>query len=896
MRHRAPPWLLFLLLLLAAPPPLAAQETPPGYEQGIYELLVSGLAPVSLPVLISPRGGLLVPLRPVLELAGIPFDIVAGSGRVSVARPRGVGTATLDAATRVLEAESRTTLEEGELVAAAGDLYLSPAALALLLEAQVVPDEAELRLTLTRDPPFPAVERLELQGSRAAQLARRGALDDGERLRVPFLPRTGGGVVEWGVSSMYPGVYRPSGVFGRLGMSVLGGMARVGASAADPSGTGLGRPELSAAFQRVFPNGNIVRQVQLGDVVAEGLQARSIRGFTVSNAPFVRDALFGEAVFRPELPTGWEYELYQEGQLLGFSEAGQGAAIRIPLRYGSTPVQVRLFGPAGERITSELVYLVPVLQLPAGRWQYAGGAGLCPGEECRTYSFADLRHGLSQWVTLFAGTEVIGDSVGTTVRPYGGASLIPARGWVVELQGMHRSFLQASVQNFGLGRLSGAASAGVTYPDRGNVTLVGNGGFPLFPSSSRRWHGDATVRARLSPRAWVRGLAVSARADGLLDEVDVDQDSVPERGVDRVQLSAAATLRRLLVETTFERTRFAGELFLGRVSFPVFAGPTWLRSSVVSAALGYDGEQLRRWEVTASAQPRGANVYVTSRWNRDSEPVVLAGVTLRTGFGRAQARTLAQAGQPTSAAFSADGAVTFGECTGVTPLRYGGLGLAGITGFVFRDADGDGRFGADEEAVTDAAVGIGGLRARTDSTGRYRTWSVLPYEIVRVGLDTVSLVEPAWVPAQSEAFLRPSPHLYTRVDFPLVQTREMTGALVPGPGVPTAGAVTLEIVNAATGETQRTVTFSDGEFYVGRVRPGTYEIRVAASSLRALGAVALPASTRVVVPASGDEPLVEVAPIRLVRGTPGAAVPALTPDERVSLAPAIVPAPGCGTR
>lgn len=888
-QHRRPPpyWLAVVLTLLlpAAPPGLSAQEAPPGYEQGIYELVVTGLPPVPLPVLISPRGGLLIPLRPVLELTGIPFDIPAGSGRASVSRPRGVGTATLDVATRALAAERRVALEEGEVISALGDVYLSPDALELLLEAEAQADVAELTLTLTRDPPFPAVERLQLQGRRAAERVRReGVAGGGERLQVPFLPRTGGGVVEWGVSSAYPGVYRPSGMFARLGVSVLGGMARVGVSAASPSGDGIGIPELSAAFHRVFPDGKIVRQVQLGDVIAEGLQARSIRGVTVSNAPFVRDALFGEAVFRPELPTGWEYELYQEGQLLGFSEAGQDAAVRIPLRYGSTPVQVRLFGPAGERVTSELVYLVPVLQLPAGRWQYAAGAGLCPGSECRSYSFLDLRRGVSQAITVFGGTEVIGDTAGTSVRPYGGSSLVPARGWVIELQGMHRSFLRGSVQNFGPGRLSGSAGAGLTYPARGNVTLVGSSGFPLLPSSSRRWHADGTLRARLATPGWVRAVSLSARTDGLLDHVDMDEDSVPERGVERIQLSAAATLRRLLLETTYERTRFAGDLYLGRATFPLLAGPRWLQTPTLSAALGHDGSAVRRWEVTASAQPRGANVYVTARRNREGGAVLLAGTTLRTGFGRAQARTVVQAGQPASGVLSADGAVTFGGSTGVRPLQYGGLGLAGITGIVFRDADSDGRLGPNEEPAADVAVRIGGLRARTDHAGRYRTWSVLPYEVLRVGLDTVSLEDPSWVPVQSEALLRPSPHLYTRVDFPLVQTREMTGALVAGPGVQTAGAVTLEIVNAATGEAQRTVTYSDGEFYVGRVRPGTYEIRVAASSLRALGAVALPASTRVVVPGSGDEPLVEVPPIRLVRGSPGAALPA----------PPAIPSPGPG--
>ncbi|HEV2145874.1 MAG TPA: carboxypeptidase-like regulatory domain-containing protein, partial [Longimicrobiaceae bacterium] len=199
------------------------------------------------------------------------------------------------------------------------------------------------------------------------------------------------------------------------------------------------------------------------------------------------------------------------------------------------------------------------------------------------------------------------------------------------------------------------------------------------------------------------------------------------------------------------------------------------------------------------------------------------------------------------------------------PLPYGGMGLAGVAGTVFEDLDGDGARGPDEPAVAGVWVGVGGLRTRTDDTGRYDTWSVLPYEVVPVRVDTTTLPDPSWVPATPAVLLRPSPHLYTRVDFPLLRTRELAGLLVAGDGVPTAGGVTVEITALSTGAVQRVPTFSDGEYYLGRLRPGEYEVRVAASSLAVLGARAEPEAVRFTIPASGDEVLVEAPPILLVK-------------------------------
>jgi outer membrane usher protein FimD/PapC len=191
-----------------------------------------------------------------------------------------------------------------------------------------------------------------------------------------------------------------------------------------------------------------------------------------------------------------------------------------------------------------------------------------------------------------------------------------------------------------------------------------------------------------------------------------------------------------------------------------------------------------------------------------------------------------------------------------------------VEGHVFRDLDGDGRLGAQDEPVSGVRVRVGGLVASTDDRGRYSLWNVMPYQPVNVRIDTLSLEDPAWVPALPTRALRPSPQQYTKVEFGLVRTREVTGSLVAGAGISTTAGVGLELRDLDGGALHGVRSFSDGAFYFSRVRPGRYRLTLAASSAAALG-VATPPQIDVVVGPTGDE-IIDIPSVTLVRDAGGA--------------------------
>jgi hypothetical protein len=838
-----------LLLFAFLPAPARAQELPAGWEQGLFEVRVGSLPAATLMVVVNDQGRVLVPLRPVLELGGTPMELGASGNTVVIrATPEGPPV-TLDVAgARVLGADT-VTLEPGELLRAGGEIYLAAPALARVLGAEAQVEWESLSITFSRGTPFPAEALREVESRRRQELLQQAGEVRLGGDSVRYRAVNGAGVLDWAMSGRVGSESAAPALRLGSGFSVAGGMLTLrGTLAADSGSAGLLDP--TVAYHRVFPAGRWIRQLQLGDHLGGGLRARSLRGVSIGNAPFYRRTRFDQVLLSPELPPGWQYEVYQGGRLVGFSDAAAQRPVAVPLEYGSTPVQVKMYGPAGEIRQSSIVYAVPVGQLPAGVTEYSAGGGLCPRGECDLTGYVDLRRGVTRTLTLVGGFEYE-QSADTTVaaagfRPYAAVSALPRPGTIVEVQALARSFVRGSVQHVAAGGVV-QGTAGVNWP--------GSGQFSFAPLAGPRWQvagGFSRSAVRAGP---LRAFALNGRLEG-----------TAETGMDRVRVSAATGFSWMRLEGGYESggPGSPAVVFIQpSVSMPRFV-PRWLRGSGLSGSVAMAEGGVRQAALNTSVQT-GASSYATVavQWLPDGQGTALhVGFARRFGFANVQTQA-ASMRDGVEGSWSAEGSVAYGGARRALPLPHRGTGMAGVGGRVYYDLDGDGRFGAGDRPLEGIGVRIGAVTARTEADGSYRVWSVLPFEVASVALDSLSMSDPNWVPVRSMEQVRPAPHVFATVDIPLVQTRELAGRLVAGRDIPTVGGVTLELVSRETGVSQRTVTFSDGEYYLSRLRPGTYEIRVAESSLRALNARAEPSPAIIVVPSGGESLLVEAPVITL---------------------------------
>jgi len=170
------------------------------------------------------------------------------------------------------------------------------------------------------------------------------------------------------------------------------------------------------------------------------------------------------------------------------------------------------------------------------------------------------------------------------------------------------------------------------------------------------------------------------------------------------------------------------------------------------------------------------------------------------------------------------------------------LERAGLSGRVFLDANGDGRWQAGEQVIPGARVRAGFVSTLSDSSGRYRIWDLPAFEPVLVAVDTASLASPLWIPAYGSMSVETGPNRFRNVDIPIVPggviegrvLRQTVDSTVAIPGAP------LLLRRRGSSQAARLVTFSDGGFYLIGVKPGDYELAVDPAVLQRLGLTAWP--------------------------------------------------------
>ena len=823
--------LLLLLLSAALPRPAPAQE------EGLFELHLTAIPESrTVTVLLDPRGQPLVPLRATLEYLQIPFEDRGDT--LALQWPPGVWSTRVDLSTRVVASGGTSfTVGEDEWLRREREAYLSPAALGRVLGAQVNIDWENVSILIVGPVEFPAVRRAGNEARRQGGGRGAGAPVEPD---VAYPSRSGGWAAGWGRAGTVTNTEFQGRLRMDLGVAVSGGALEGGGAALfDTAGIRMADPRLQ--YARAFPRARTVRQVRLGDVLSEGLVSRSLFGFTVTNDPLYAPTYFGEALIRPVVPAGWEYEVYQGEQLVGVGTTNTAEPVAAQLGYGTTPVRIRMLGPAGQERTEELTFLVPALQVPTGEWRYHAGAGACRyTTTCNAFGYGDVRYGVSRSLTVGLGGEHTAHDSGGVARPYGMLSYGLRPDLRMELRMRAGALAHGSLYHYdrhGGWRVSGGWQRQEELASLADPVWFGE--------------GSAALRGPLPGRG--RTLILQARARSRPDGHAPAWQTGVTSGIGRVQVA-------LSYESGFQPVDVAtvqAHTFLPRHLV------RRLRDVNVNARVDYGGSTVQNASLGVAFRTGAwASVSVAGGWQgaTGSPSIALTFIT-RVPAAYFQANAFSESGRR-GAFITAGGGVAWGrDGTAATPFET--LGRAGVSGRVFVDEDGDGVMDPGEQPARLVPVVVGGERAITDREGRYAAWGLPPYAVLPVGIDTLNMATTDLSPGVPESLLRPTPNLYTPVDLPLVRTREAYGRVQwSGPARGLAG-ITVEARRAGDTAPRRVVTFSDGEFYFPRLPAGTWTLTVAASSLQALGAAPDPQPVTFTVPATETGQPVQIPAIEL---------------------------------
>jgi hypothetical protein len=630
--------------------------------------------------------------------------------------------------------------------------------------------------------------------------------------------------------------------------------------------TPQGKPSLlRLRAYRSDPDGHLLgfmhaTHVGVGDVESfdDGLTgvASAGRGAVITNRPLATRVAFDRTRFEGDLPTGWEAEIYRNGELLGFAKPDGSQRYvfdNVQLLYGENRVEIRLYGPQGQTRMREEVINVGQDNVPAGKtWYWAGfnqpGRDILDLEKPpdtsasrpRAQAAVSVEHGIDDRtsVGLLARAMLVGDEhltfvEGNVRRSIGGA--------LVELGGARES--------------NGGTAA--------HAQLVGKIG-TVNVSAEALLANDFHLQG--GPAQSVRDARVSLDAP-----LHVGRTVFPAHAEMRMtdhrdgtkSLTAAARL-----SANFDRFNLATDLSYSKQYVPSgLAAPALFNVGLIGT--GHIGDVRLRagttFDVSPSARFRTAEL--SAYWSKDENvdwegDLAYDALTHRARARISHVRRLSSFAVALTGEAATDGSVAFGFNLNFSLDPSHGLSLSrrplaqagSVHAVVYRDLNDNGLRDSGEPLEKGVLVTTGTMVSDqpTNARGMVTVGGLTAYQPITVGLDQASLSDPMLVPKKALQVVVPRPGIPAEVQIPLVGGGDVEGAIVKSAELGFEG-LDLELVDGSGKVVATARTDFDGFFLFDRVAYGTYTVRIAKDS--AAGAK-LVADLGLTVHVSVDKPVV----------------------------------------
>ncbi len=621
---------------------------------------------------------------------------------------------------------------------------------------------------------------------------------------------------------------------------------------------------------RVDPGGRLLgpmmaRQVEVGHYEVPGISPISFPalnlGVHATNQPLHAQTATESYSLRGDVPPGWEVELYDNGQLLGWQRAGGNGRYAFDdllLTPGMNRFRIVLYGPQGQIREEQRIVNLGESLAPLGEARYRLTAGV--DEAGMPHTVNEFDYGLARGVSL--GLGAVSLAHGGTQRTYGllrtrvawkslygVTSLLAADdgGWGASAS------LQAGVGNFDL-RLAHSrfrneftselvplspeptlhrSEIGLeTYiprRDRPFIRIGQSAGLDTSVSGKRQL--GLTNRASTTIGAWSLGHQIYA---WLYDETDPLGTGGLQlsRRIGTLGVSAQLNYRvfpQLLAESlSVQLSRRMSEGYYGtlgvlqRLDTAHSVFQSTLDKTVGAFAAGVQASVATNGTLTASVRVSTGIGHDTnrSRWFADARPVANTGT---------------------------------------------------VSALVFHDADGNGRFDEGEVPIEGVGFDIDGAwnEVRTDEEGT-ATLSHLPvYRSLDLRIKPSTLPDSAMLPVDEGIGVVPRPGAVYVWRIPVVLTGEVDGTVYRpwGPGKRAVGGITVVLTDSRGRVVKETVTAWDGYYLFHGIPPGDYRVAAHANSRR-LDALRTE-STALTITAAGDI----VDGVNLLADTP------IAPDE-----------------
>ncbi|QNM82115.1 carboxypeptidase regulatory-like domain-containing protein [Sphingomonas sabuli] len=561
------------------------------------------------------------------------------------------------------------------------------------------------------------------------------------------------------------------------------------------------------------------------------------RGAVVTNRPLANPTSFDRTSFEGDLPSGWDAELYRNGQLLAFARSDSRQRYvfdDVQLLYGENDISIVLYGPQGQvRTRNELINVGRENVPPGKNWYWAGAnqpsrdlvslhkVERSPSEPDMQAAVA-LEHGLDERT-----------SVGVLAR-----TMLLEDERVTFVEGTVRRSLGSALVEVGAAKESGGGTAARAQV----LAKVGALNISAEAATASDFHlrGARSVsvkEARLALDAPIKlgRTVIPAHADA---HYVINSDGSRQLEA-AARLSASINAFNLATDVRYTRQYLAngpappanvtaGLIGTGRVGQVRVRGATEFEISPQSRFRS--AELSGYWSASDTADWEGTLAY---------DGPQKRGRARISHIRRFDAFALAVTGEAAT-----DGSVAVGFnmnfsldwAQGLTMSRKPLAGAGSVRARVYRDVNGNGIADAGEPFEKGAIITAGQSVSEqpTDAAGRVLLAGLPTYRPITVGLDRSSLSDPMLAPKKALQVVTPRPGVPAEVEIALVASGEIEGSVVRNGGLGFEG-VELELLDSTGAVVATTRSDFDGYFLFERIPYGEYSIRLGKESSEVIG-------------------------------------------------------------
>jgi len=561
----------------------------------------------------------------------------------------------------------------------------------------------------------------------------------------------------------------------------------------------------------VFDKNKYIRTVTVGNVSTSGLYSVSYSGVRISNDQVEpRQNYATQRVFE-KTNANWSVEIYISNQLIAVTTADAVGDFYfdLPLSYGTTLLEMKFYGPAGEYYEQSRLYQTPYYLLRPNEFNYFINYGSIENIDSRVASVSGA-YGVNEWITTEMGYQYLEDDVSehivynsTTARLYGE--------YLFNITIAPEAFLKVSADvvyfsqtSFGL-EFTRYSNDG--YMNPGNL-LDDFGANFFIPYRLETYQinlkGSFNYAKNSSQQLYDFSLGTSASLDGLNPSLSYNLINSVSSGSDVVRHYLDFGLSYFMGSIFGLDKYLSGNL----ITFRSFYDTQDNRFENYSISFATTIKRIARLQISQSKN------YLTSDNSFQIQLVIyLNNIQINSSLSNTGFR------------IGGLGSLTYDGITNeVRGFNRSQVGRSTATFRFYVDSNANNKFDEDEEIIKGGNVKMGTSVIDREESGIIRARELDPYTIYSVDIDQNGIRNPLLVPGIKRFSFVADPNTVKNIEIPFYIAGEIDGKVSRkiGTNYSDVGGIKVYIKNLDDDKIEKIVTFSDGSYYYFGLRPGKY--------------------------------------------------------------------------